>query len=112
MIDITINLKFYLGAYSISFTKDFKLPYGPFIGLSILDSNEGYDSLIEFKNDDYTRTSIYYSVKDGKYFIDVHNKYPMRVSDEVVDYDLSLYSKLNWTNTTDDSITIKKLSKR
>lgn len=95
--------------YSLTFEKDFDLPFAPFLGMTVIDSwddGEG-ETEIELVNDTGITTKIYYQAKEQYFYINYRRyfRYPMSETD--IDELLESFSKSGWTRF--DSTDIVKL---
>lgn len=112
MFTIFFNYIYQYGAHEISFKKEIVLPCIPFLGFSVCDYKNGYDKYITLKNDDYTRTEIFYDVEDEVTRVEIYYRYPTNVAEDVIDDDMECFEKLGWYKNRDDSKTIKEIAKR
>lgn len=106
---ITINRTFNYGYRNIWFRKDFEIPYPPFIGLSIIDTENDQEINLELVKNDYIDTCITYYPYGGSYHdanstnVEIRENWKFPVTEETVDNILESYIKAGWErrDTTD-----------
>lgn len=102
-----IWISFNYGGWSIRFSKEFDLPFVPFIGMSLMDKINGKENQIEFANHDYCKTDICYEHTDNKFIISVRNAWKRPVSDETIDDIIEIFTDTEWIR--EDNTDIKDL---
>ncbi len=95
-METLIHVSFNYGGWSISFKKNFNLPFAPFYGLRLL-FNENEERVLVFDNNDYCTTLIDYNTISERFEVDVRNVWKQPVRDDVVDDILKEYAF--WTRT-------------
>lgn len=91
--------------HSLSYSKLFELPFIPFYGL-IMDFDDDICHTVELVNNDYTKTRIYYNIKDEQFVVDVSTYWKRPVSDDTIDHVLKEYK--DWECLRDTNIVMLK----
>ena len=85
------------GYRDLTFKKTFDLPFTPFLGMIIIDEEEDRDITLEFNNDEYYSTIIYYYPKSNSFDVERHRNWcKYKPSVEIVEDILDNFKKLGW----------------
>ena len=87
------------GFRELIFSKTFNLPFCPFVGLILIDSEEN----IKLANNDYCSTNIYYDVQKNSFLVEMRHSWRYGVADETIDDTLKSFISRGWErkDTTD-----------
>lgn len=95
------------GGWTIQYAKQFELPFPPFYGMWITESNEKHENSIRLDTNGYQLTIINYDVNENKFDITIREYWKQPVSDETIDEVIETFSDLGWTRK--DYTNIKEL---
>ena len=105
-----VYVSFNYGGWHLSFKKDFDLEFTPFYDLSLMDLNDEYENIVEFKNNDYCQTIIFYDVNKKEFEVDVRWLWKEPVRDDTIDDTIERFFKSGWERTDRENIdNFKKL---
>lgn len=102
-----IWVTFNYGGWTLSFSKTFELPFVPFVGLHLDDSDDEDEHIVELAENEYCTTYIGYNVKKKMFEVNVRNHWKRPVTDETIDSKLTDFKKNGWSRR--DSTNIAEL---
>jgi hypothetical protein len=110
-IKIEVEVTYSYGGWDMQFSKEIEMPAAPFYGMVLFEANKDYNELmIEFVNDDYTRTMIFYEVHTGKFSVGVRKSWKKPVRPDVIDSIIANHELFKWKRQdSTDAEELKKL---
>lgn len=101
---VDIKMCYNYGAWELRFQKTFDLPFAPFYGLCLDDSNGDIENHINLETNDYCKTTIIYCLETQQFDIYIRNMWKYAVSIETLDDLIHIYNSSGWLRTDTEDI--------
>lgn len=102
------------GCHDITFKKRFELPFAPFFGLTIFDSDGtgSYEIDVRLENTDHRRTTIVWDAHEQKFLVDSQELWKWPIAPENIDSRILQMTVLGWERTDSTNVdSLKELMK-
>jgi hypothetical protein len=92
------------GSHGICYSKMIEMPAAPFYDMSLFEYDVQYENKVDFVNDDYTRTIIFFDMRKNLFEVSVRKNWKHPVTKETLDSLIKRFSYFEWTRWDNTNI--------